>query len=393
MKRKIIFSMIATILCIMVAVPNVLGVTNEGVVTSSWATTNEGTVAGPIYSGQENRASLSTSLYEADAIGTNGLEEKFTGVGYFPEGIIYRFDVDVEDSSTVGSKLVENPNPDEPDLSLREITWGGSNSRWIGEGIEVYAVNYNGTGEDKLIAYAYNKTAQVRLNEYNKRKNTSLELKQVEGAHIEFTYPIEGNTNVYSTDIYFSEDFEYCEAIKVIDITESLKIYGGDGRNSVDGYDLDAVFGFVVNYDLEYGNETAVAIANTERATNIKKGNSWQSIVMKVNVEDLKENGDITFDIIAGQNYKIGEGTIYLDDEGKVAVKYDFTEYKFAILGEETAKVGIYDELNDMLDKKGKLLGNGKLITQEEVTEGDAYVRIHFDAQIPEYVYGLTEIN
>ena len=55
----------------------------------------------------------------------------------------------------------------EPDLSLREVTRDGDTSRQVGEGVEVWAVNYNGTKKDKLIAIAYNKTAQTRLNEYN----------------------------------------------------------------------------------------------------------------------------------------------------------------------------------------------------------------------------------
>lgn len=96
-------------------------------------------------------------------------------------------------------------------------------------------------------------------------------------------------------------------------ITDTLKVYGGKGQETSDEYDLDAVYGFVVNYDLTYGSETE--------------------------------------------------------------------------------KVGIYSNINSMLDKKGKLLGNGKLTKQEEVTEGDAYIRIHFDAKIPQYVYGLTDIR
>lgn len=393
MKKKIISLMLVLALCFVALSTSVLAFSN-GYVSSSWATMNEGDLTeGQIDKGYEKRTSLLASLYEADSLGKDNVEGTFTGIGYFPEGVTYRFDVEVEDGTVVKSQLVENPNPNEPDLSLREITWDGDTSPWIGEGVKVYAVNYNGTGEDKLIAYAYNKTAQKRLDEYNARNHTTIELAQVEGAKVEYTYPIEGNRNVYSTDIYFSDDFQYCEAIKLVDITDTLKVYGGKGQETSDGYDLDAVYGFVVNYDLTYGSETAVAMSNNERAENLKKGTSWQSIVMKVNVEDLKENGDVTFDIIAGQHYKIGEGTIYLDEEGKVAVKYEFTDYKFNIQGEETAKVGIYSNLKSMLDKKGKLLGNGKLTKQEEVTEGDAYIRIHFDAKIPQYVYGLTDIR
>lgn len=68
---------------------------------------------------------------------------------------------------------------------------------------------------------------------------------------------IEGNRNVYSTDIKFLEEFEYCNAIKLVDIFESLNKYGVTGTNTNYGYDLDAVYGFRVmyyfNYDGSYG--------------------------------------------------------------------------------------------------------------------------------------------
>lgn len=395
MKKKFIcLTIVAVLLTTMTLAVNAVTLEGAGYVKDSWATANEGILTdGEIYPGYIQRTRLEQSLYEADSLGKNDLEDKFTGIGYFPEGVTYTFDVTVEDKSTIKSHLVKNPDANAPDLSLREITWDGDTSKWIGEGVEVYAVNYNGTGEDKLIAYAYNKTAQKRIDEYNTKNNTTIELKQVEGTRVEYTYPIEGNRNVYSTDIYFTEEFEYCEAIKLVDITESLKVYGGEGQKMTDGYDLDAIYGFVINYDIKYGSETAIAISDNSRVSSIKNGKSWQNIVMKVNVEDLKENGSVDFDIIAGQYYKIGQGEIYLDNAGNVAVKYSFTDYKFEIQGEETAKIGIYSNLKDMLDKKGKLLGNGKLTKQEEITSGDAYIRIHFDAKIPEYVYGLTKIK
>lgn len=387
---KKIFSILAIIMIFSTFLSaGVFAFNENGYVTFSWATKNEG-ILPEQFEGktQGNRGDLSQSLGEEDSIGTVGLEEKFTGMGYFTEGVIYRFDKDVEDGSQVESWLVKNPNSEEPDVSIHEITWGND---WCAEGVEVYAVNYNGTGEDKLIAIAYNKLAQPRLDAYNSKKGTDVKLRVVEGSRVEYEYAFENNDNIYATNIWFPSDFDYCEAIKLIDITEELKIYGGGGQKAYDGYDLDAIYGYVINYNMECGNETAVAFANDSRVNNLKFGNSWQSIVMEVDVEDLKEE-EAKFDIIAGQHYKIGEGYIFINDEGNVDVKYEFTKYELEILGEDTAKIGIYNNVNDML-KKGKLLGNGKLTKREEVSSGKAYVRIHFDAQIPNYLYDITEVK
>ena len=110
---------------------------------------------------------------------------------------------------------------------------------------------------------------------------------------------------------------------------------------------------------------------------------------MKVKVSDLLE-GDKSFDIIAGQYYKIGTGRIYLEDD-IVKVDYEFYSY-YDINGIETAKVGIYKDLNSMM-KDGKLLGNGHLVKNENVTINDAYayIRLHFDVSIPEYSYDYME--
>ena len=387
--KKFSFFVISFVLLTTILSAVAFAVNPNGCVTFSWATSSEGELPEQ-YKGntQGNRGEISESLGENDSIGTTGLEEKFTGLGYFTEGVIYRFDKTVEDGTNVDSWLVKNPNSLEPDISLHEITWGND---WCAEGVEVYAVNYNGTGEDRLIAIAYNKLAETRINDYNKKYGTALELRTVENCKVEYKYAIEENDNVYSTNVWFPDDFEYCEAIKLIDITEELKKFGGGGQKSHDGYDLDAIYGFVINYDMERGNETAIAISNDERVNNVKCGNSWQSIVMEVNVADLKNGEKIKFDIIAGQHYKIGEGYIFLDSNGIVSVDYEFSKYELEILGEDTVKIGIYDNLNDML-KKGKLLGNGKLTKQEKITDGKAYIRLHFDAQIPEYLYDITKI-
>ena len=265
---------------------------------------------------------------------------------------------------------------------LREVTWDGDNSTWTAEGVKVYAVNYNGSGEDKLVAYAYNKLAYTRASAKN------VDLPQVEGAKVEFSYASDAH-NLYDTLIYFSDDFEYCSAIKLVDVTEDLKYLGGNGQNVHDGYDLDAIYGYRVLYspvgDITYKDETAVSVGDV----NINCESSWQKIVMKVKVADLIEN-DQTFDIIAGQYYKIGTGRIYLED-GIVKVQYEFIPY-YDIKGIDTVKIGIYRDLNSMM-KDGKLLGNGKIIADENVTESDeyAYIRLHFDVSIPEYLYDVMD--
>lgn len=373
MKKKFVLGMLTFV----AMTPNVFALNNN--VVGSWATFNEGTVSVEIEKGNESRGVLSNSLYEADALTTNNAKT-FTGIGYFgEEGIKYYFDKYENDTKTYNSKLVRNPDPTGADLILREVTWGNN---WSGEGVMIYAVNYNGTGEDKLIAYAYNKMA------YTWATKNNVELPQVEGADVTFE-TVEGNSDLYDTLVNFPNDFEYCTAIKVVDITEDLKYLGGDGQNARDGYDLDAVYGYKILYapvgDITYKNETAIAVGET----NINCSDSWQKSVMKVKVSDLLEN-DKVFDIIAGQHYKIGTGRIYLEDE-IVKVDYKFYSY-YDILGIDTVKVGIYRDLSSMM-KNGKLLGNGQLTKNENVSLDDeyAYIRLHFDVSIPEYVYESIE--
>lgn len=361
-------------------VPSVSALSDN--VVGSWATFNSGEVMVEVDKGYENRVVLNNSLYEADASGLNNKEEGFTGIGYFGEkGVIYTFDnYDDEGNKTHNSRLVKNPNRDEADLKLREVTWDGDRSTWTAEAVKVYAVNYNGTGEDKLIAYAYNKVA------YKRAEAKSEVLPQVEGADVKF---VATTDNLYDTLITFGDDFKYCDAIRLVDYTEELKYLGGNGQNVHDGYDLDAIYGYKILYspvgDVTYKDETAISIGDL----NINCSDSWQKVVMKVKVSDLKEQ-DKFFDIIAGQFYKIGTGRIYLED-GIVKVDYEFSSY-YDIKGIDTAKVGIYRDINSMM-KDGKLLGNGKLVNDDMITLDDeyAYIRLHFDVSIPEYLYDSLE--
>lgn len=353
-------------------------------VVGSWATNNFGVFVGSYDSGYQNRTILSNSLFEADATEENGREFGFTGIGYFVDGVTYYFDkYDSNNTKTHTAKLVSNPNENEPDLKLTEVTWDGDSSNWIGEGVMVYAVNYNGTNEDKLLAYAYNKTAIVKAEKQN------IELMQVPGARVEFIYQSEAH-NLYDTLIYFPDDFKYCSAIRIVDITESLKVLGGNGQNTHDGYDLDALYGYKILYtpveESELKGETAVSVGEY----NVGCENSWQKIVMKIKVADLVNN-DYTFDIVAGQYYKIGTGRVYLNENNMVAVSYEISSYLNDIVVKDS-KIGIYSNLSNMM-RDGKLLGNGKLTNNENVTTDSeyVYVRVHLDVEIPIYLYDFLD--
>lgn len=382
--KKIFF---LSLLCFCLFSSKVLALTE--VVEGSWATYNEGTLidSSLIPSGHvSTRANLKNSLFVADATEENGREQGFTGIGYFDEfGVTYYFDkFDELGNKTHNSFIVGNPDPTKPDLTLTEVTWDGDASTWIGEGAEVWAVNYNGTGEDVLVAYAYNKLAYTRIT------NAGDELLQVSGAKIEFQYQSDAK-NLYDTLIYFPDDFVYCSAIRLVDITESLKKYGGNGQTSRDGYDLDAMYGYKILYipteEYEYQSETAVAFGEL----NLNCENSWQKVVLKVSTALLKDGNVSKFDIIAGQHYKVGTGEVYLNEEGKVSVRYNFLS-SYNLVNVKDTKVGIYRNYNSML-KNGKLLGNGNLVNDDNVTLDDeyAYIRLHFDVEIPTYLVDKLE--
>ena len=118
-----------------------------------------------IYEGTAKRGELSESLGLPNTV--NGKEGGFTGIGLFGEnGVEYTFDQYDEDGNIVEfGRVVGNPDDSKPDLVLTEITWGN----WTSEIVEIYAINYNGTGENKLVAYAYNRTTpldkQIQLDE------------------------------------------------------------------------------------------------------------------------------------------------------------------------------------------------------------------------------------
>lgn len=378
-KKKIcLFALGATLM-----VPNVNALTE--VATGSWATYGEGTLidSSLIDKGYEKRAFIENSLYAADATEERGREKGFTGIGYFGEkGVTYYFNqYNEEGVKTHDSLIVGNPDATQPDLTLTEVTWDGDNSTWIGEGAEVWAVNYNGTGEDRLVAYAYNKLAMKRATD------AGAELAQVEGARIEHKFQSEA-MNLYDTLIYFPEDFVYCSAIRIVDITESLKQYGGNGQNVHDGYDLDAIYGYKILHipvaDVEYQANTAAAVGNM----NLGCENSCQKVVMKVATQDLKDGNVVPFDIVAGEHYVIGNGEVYLDENGEVKVRYNFnTSYDLVKVNEEI--VGIFKDYANMFEK-GQLLENDQLNVDEGVTLDDeyAYIKLHFDIEIPSY---LTE--
>lgn len=382
MKKKICLFLLGLFLM----TPNANALTE--VAEGSWATYNEGNVidSSLVDKGYEKRTILESSLYAADASEENGREQGFTGIGYFgEEGVTYYFNkYDEEGNKTHNSLIVGNPDETQPDLTLTEVTWDGGNSTWIGEGVEVWAVNYNGTGEDRLVAYAYNKLATVRA------QNAGAELVQVEGAKIEFAYQSDAK-NLYDTLVYFPNDFVYCSAIRVVDITETLKQYGGNGQNVHDGYDLDALYGYKILYipveGVEYQSETAISVGEL----NLNCEDSWQKAVMKVATSDLTDGNVVTFDIIAGQHYLVGTGEVYLDENGEVKVRYNFND-SYNLVNVNDVKIGIYKDYSNML-KNGKLLGNGQLNVDEKVTIDNeyAYIRLHFDVEIPTYLVEKLE--
>ena len=161
--------------------------------------------------------------------------------------------------------------------------------------------------------------------------------------------------------------------------------------NTRDGYDLDAIYGYrildIPTENVEYQGETAIASGNL----NLNCEKSWQKVVIKVKTTDLLDGNVSKFDIIAGQHYKVGSGEIYLNENDEVKVRYDFNA-SYNLVKVNDTKVGIYKDYNKML-KKGKLLGNGQLNKDEKVTILDdyAYVRLHFDVEIPTHLINKLE--
>lgn len=263
-------------------------------VLPSWATYNEGEVISSLVI-QSERAQLERTLGES----VIGEKNHFTGIGYFCEnGVTYYFDGLNESGTRASSYLVNNPDDTAPDLMLREITYSNPKtglSDWRGEAFEVWAIDYNGIGENILLAYAYNRSAIQLATE---KKVT---LKQVEGAKVDFAYNNDSYDH-YDTLICFPEGFQYCRAIKLVDVTENeeLKALGGGGMGTYDGYDLDAIYGYrilgIPTENLEYQSETAVASGNL----NLNCEDSWQKVVMKVATSDLNDGNVVTFDIVAG---------------------------------------------------------------------------------------------
>ena len=220
---------------------------NASDITGSWATKNEG-VLKIENSNPTGRYKIENSLYEADTPANTFSDETFTGVGHFNSITFYFHALDENKVMTHYGKLVNNPDGSVPDLRLTEVTWGNDNSDWSAEGVEIWAVNYNGTGEDKLIAYAYNKVAQKRASDYvNEEYPNGYTLPSVEGTKIEYVFADADSEarNLYDTLVYFNDEFENCDAIRLVDITEDLKFLGGGGQTATDGYDLDAIYGYI----------------------------------------------------------------------------------------------------------------------------------------------------
>lgn len=272
--KKIFASALVATLAVICSVPALADTTNNNDKgTASWATRNEGVLTTGSYENNYKglRDKLDNSLGAPDA--ANNVDGKFTSIAYFPKGVTYTFDKKKSDGTYEKSTIVNNPDGTKPDLSLREITWDGDACSWIGEGVQVYAVNYNGTGKEELIAYAYNKMAQKNIEAYNKKNNKNETLPQVKGAKVEFEFGETQYKNVYVADVYFPDEFKYCDAIKVVDITDTIKKYGGGGQDSKDGYDLDAIQAYNVcyNYSPKKEEETKPVATKTPTLDNKKQ--------------------------------------------------------------------------------------------------------------------------
>lgn len=150
------------------------------------------------------------------------------GVGLYT-GLQFRFGI-------MEYLIVNNKDVAVPDLQLNEGSVDGQGN--IGEGIRLYAINYNGTNTVKHVATVYNETAQTNLDAYNVANGTSEVLEVVPGSKVEYKVVPNTNNYIYQADIYFPEDFVYCDGIFAIDITNELKKYGGNGQNAKDGFDL-----------------------------------------------------------------------------------------------------------------------------------------------------------
>ena len=323
-------------------------------ITGSWATRNEGILKEEQTGELTGRYVLENSLYDADVVANNYSDNStFTGVGYYDSITYYFHKLDENNEMTHYGRLVNNPDETVPDLRLTEVTWGNDNSTWTAEGVAIYAVDYNGTGEEKLIGYAYNKVAEKRASSYvSDEYPNGYVLPQVEGAKIEYAFADSDSQarNLYDTLVYFNEEFESAAAIKLVDITEDLKFLGGSGQADKDGYDLDAIYGYRVVLTSVVQDVTYVVEGGIEELTE-------SDFVV---YEDLETYSEYTVlpNMFEKEGYEFvvwatdGSGVIYGDltkeDIPNYSTEYDYYAPNYVLeLDESYTFYGVWEEVED----------------------------------------------
>ena len=230
------------------------------------------------------------------------------------------FDIrDVEQVEDEFGRVVENPDESKPDLVLTEITWGN----WSSEIVEIYAINYNGTGEDKLVAHAYNRTTPL-----------DKQIQLDEAANSKVYFITEGSS--YLTNVYFSEDFKFCDGFKLIDKSEPAP------NGSYDGYDLDAIMAYTVvyspskiNFNFKKGEVSHIGIFYIDLSDNSIKFTKLDNEVIEnvTSYEFEGKRGYITGLFVKQSTYGLAWTTEELDEELKTQVekvirKKDKSNYK-----------------------------------------------------------------
>lgn len=181
------------------------------------------------YSGNNNvdkRANVANAFGAPDAVqGMNNGDEKFTGLGFFPEGVTYYFG-----DKNARYDIYRNPDPEAADLSLIEVTW---TTNWHTEAVDVYLVNAVIDGDlvpgNTWIGTVYNRKKPV--------------FEGLEG----FGFDVRTVGNFTYTDIFFPTNIDKAAAVRLVDKTAEINTPNptyNTYRSYDDGYDLDALVAY-----------------------------------------------------------------------------------------------------------------------------------------------------
>ena len=320
-------------------------------ISGSWATRNEGVLKEEIAGELTGRYVLDNSLYEADVIANNYKDNStFTGVGHYNSITYYFHKVDENNELTHYGRLVNNPDNTIPDLRLTEVTWGNDKSTWSAEGVAIYAVDYNGTGEEKLIGYAYNKVAEKRAKAFvSEEYPDGYILPQVEGAKIEYIFADNDSQarDLYDALIYFNDEFESAAAIKLVDITDDIKFLGGDGQQDKDGYDLDAIYGYRIIMTSVKQDVTYVIENNVEQnENNSVLYNGLETYSNYTILANMFTKEDYTFVAWATEGSGNVYGSLTKEDIPNYSENYDYYAPEYVInLDKSYTFYGVWEEI------------------------------------------------